>query len=523
MNNNHHDPLTQAREIWDTILHKGWGILLASVLLVAVAVVVISLLPEYYSASTTVLFDPQRLPDKYVAPTITADPAQRLNTLTQEVLSAERLQQIGQQMHLYGDSTTPAGFVNQMRKDITIDMKPNPGHDMSAFGITYTYGDPQIAAAVANRLAQSFIDWDLANRAQQAASTAAFMKDQLQAAKQLLDGEAAKIQDYKVKYSGELPEQLQSNMQTLAMLHSSLQANREALDRLEQNKAMLNTDSGNNRATQSAPSERDRLETERRALEAELASLRAQYTEQFPDVITTRERLQALNKQLSQTAPEPPSAQVSSAAARLQVIDRESERLQAERKNILQRIDKYQAKVDATPLREQEFDNLQRSFSSAQDQYEAVLDKNFHADMAMELEQQQKASRFTVDPAQVPAKPTKPNRWLLFGLILPLCSLLPTAVVIAHAEVRGTVNSERILRSVLPDGTRIVGRIPMIETPSTVRTQRRLAILSILGSAICCAAVAAFLWGGTAAHLKKNRTHHFNPANSSPNAELISR
>ena len=512
-NNNHHsDPLNQAKEIWATILRKGWSILLASVILVAFAIVVISLLPDYYSANTTVLFDPQRLPDKYVAPTVTADPAQRLTTLTQEVLSAERLRQISQQLHLYVDSgKSPAGVVDQMRKDITIDMKPNPGHDMTAFGISYVYGDPQIAAEVANRLAQSFIDWDLANRVQQAASTAAFMNDQLQEAKQLVDQEEAKVKGYKVRYAGELPEQLPANMQALAMLHSSLQANREALDRLEQEKATLNV-----------AVESDHLQTERRSLEAELATLRAQYTEQFPDVITTRERLERLNEQLSHADPGKSSPQVSS-VARLQMIERQTARLQVERQHILQGIDKYQASLDATPLREQEFSDLNRNYSNAREQYESLLDKKFQADMAMELERKQKASRFTVDQAQVPTRPTKPNRLLLFSLAIPLVGLIPAGIVVAHTEIRGTVNSERALRSLLPDSTRILGRIPVIETPSIVRKQRRLAMLSILGSIACCAAVAAFLWGGTAAQMRKNRAHQFNPANTRPRAELLLR
>jgi len=525
MNHNEHpDPLSQAREMWRTIVHQRWGILLATVLLVAVAIAVITLLPDSYSANTTVLYDPQLLPDTYVAPTITTDPAQRLNTLTQEVLSAERLRQISQQLHLYGDSNkSVGGVVDRMRKDITIDMKPNPGRDMSAFGITYVYGDPQTAAAVANRLAQSFIDWDLANREQQAANTATFMASQLQDAKQLLDTEEAKIQDYKIKYSGELPEQLQSNMQTLATLHASLQANGEALDKLEQQKAMANTAPDSSRPGTTAPSEHDRLETERRALQAELATLRAEYTEQFPDVITAKQHLDALTKQLNQTETTKSTAESSSVAVRLQIIERETARLQAERKSLVQRIDKYQAEVDATPLREQEFDTLTRNDDNAREQYEGLLDKKFHADMAMDLERQQKASRFTVDPAQVPVKPTKPNRLLLFTLAIPLCGLIPTGLVIAYAEIRGTVNSERTLRSLLPGTARIVGRIPMIETPSGVRKQRRLAMLSIVGSLLCCATLAAFLWGGNAARIRKNHAHLFNPANPSPNAELLPR
>jgi hypothetical protein len=125
-----------------------------------------------------------------------------------------------------------------------------------------------------------------------------------------------------------------------------------------------------------------------------------------------------------------------------------------------------------------------------------------------------------VDPAQVPDKPIKPNRLLLLLLALPLCAVIPVGVAIAGAEIRGTVNSERALRALLPGMARVVANIPMIETVPALRKQRRMALLSILGSLTCCAAVAAFLWGGTAARVRRNRAHIFAPSN--PAAKLLS-
>jgi len=375
-----------------------------------------------------------------------------------------------------------------------------------------------MTAAVANRLAQSFIDWDLANRQQQAANTAQFMAAQLQDAKQALDVEEGKIDEYKKQHSGELPEQLSSNVQALAGLHLALQTNGEALDRLEQEKTLLTAVPEASRATTAAPTDRDHLESERRTLQAELTQLRAQFTEQYPDVVTTKDRLAEVNKQLAGT--EPASAgQVSSAAVRLQIINRESQRLQEEQKGLLQRINRYQAHVDATAVRGQEIEFLSRNYTSAREQYEGLLDKKFHADMAMDLEHQQQAARFTVEPAPVPERPIKPNRMLLLALALPLCAIIPTGIAVTASEIRGTVNSERTLRSLLPDTARVVGNIPMIETPLGMRRQRRLAMLSILGSLTCGAFVAAFLWGGTAAHMRRNHAHQIVPAN--PTATLV--
>jgi len=520
MNNRHRpDPLDQTREFWGTVVLHRWGILLATVLLTAICVVVIALMPDVYVASTTVVFDPQQLPEKYVTQTVTSDPAQRVNTLTQEVLSPGRLQQISQEFHINGDQrASQQEIVDQMKKAITIEMKQSSDRDINSFVISYTGQDPQLVAAVANRLAQTFIDWNLANREQQAASASEFMSAQLQDAKQLMDTQEAKIRDYKLRYAGELPERLQSNMQTLTQLHTTLQANNETLDRLAQEKTLLTAAPESVKSTAGTSSERDRLEAEQRALSTELASLRSQYTEHYPDVVTTKERLESVTQQLKSTQA---AGATNTVAVRLGIIQQETERLQDEQKSLLRRIDKYQALVDATPIKGQEFEYLTRDYDSAREQYEDLADKKFHAEMARDLVRQQKSSRFTMDPAQVPQRPIKPNRLLLLALAFPFCCLIPAGISVASAEVRGTVNSERGLRSLLPESARVVGKIPMIETPSGMRKRRRLAMLSILGSLLCCVAVAAFLWGGTAAHMRRNHAHQFNP--TSPSAKLLPR
>lgn len=513
------DTLNQAREFLGTVILHRWGILLVTVLLCAISVVVIALLPDSYSASTTVLFDPQKLPEKYVAPTVTADPSQRLNTLTQEVLSAGRLEQISQELQLNPDShASPQEVVEQMRKAITIEMKQNNDREMTSFVISYTGHDPQLVAAVANRLAQSFIDWDLANREQLAVSTNAFMTTQLQDAKQKLESEETRMDDYKKKHSGALPEQLESNMQALSTLHSALQADNEALDKLGQEETMLTAVPQASHPVAGPPTDRDRLETEQRNLQSELTQLRSEYTEQYPDVVAARERLDALTKQLSKMDPGPQSLAVSTAEVRLQIIKRETERLQADQKRLMQRINQSQSQIDATALHGQEIEALSGDYNIARDQYETMLDKKFQSEMAMELERQQKTSRFTVDPAQVPNNPIKPNRLLLMALALPLCLVIPVGITVAGAELRGTVNSERALRSLLPDSTRVVANIPVIETAIGLRSRRRMAMLSILGSLLCCIAVAAFFLGGVSAHVRRNHAHRFVPSN--PSAKL---
>ena len=495
------DPVTQVKELWQLVVYQKWFVLQATVLLIAISIAVISTLPDYYVATTTVLVDPQKIPEKYVSATVTDDPTQRLNTLTQEALSATRLQQIIEQQQLYAEmrkSSSLEEIIDRFRKDITIDVKQGSERNMSAFTITYTGRSPHLAAQVANQLAAGFIETNLAVREQQATSTTEFLAAQLQDAKKTLEQQEAALGEFKMRHLGEMPEHLQANSQALANLQVSLQANVDALNRLDQEKTLLMQapEPGRTPAGAVIISERTRLEAEQDALVSQLAELRTRYVEGHPDVVQARSRLEEVRRQLRDLPPEaaPSVAATSPGGVRLQIVEREMTRLQEHQKHLLDEQNRYQAKVDAVPLREQQIADLSRDYENSKEHYQSLLDKTFGAGMAMDMERKQKAERFTIlDIARVPEKPTKPNRLALLAVALPFCFLLPAGMVVATDKVKGTLNTERDLGSMLENDASIIGQIPLIKTPSQLRREWRNAAFSIAGSLACCVAIIVFL------------------------------
>ena len=101
----------------------------SSLAILTAGIVGTSLLPNVYSATTTVLVDPQKIPERYVASTITADPNARMNTLTQQVLSASRLQEIIDKNNLYPGMRKKASreeVLDYMRSKTKIEIKSSP-------------------------------------------------------------------------------------------------------------------------------------------------------------------------------------------------------------------------------------------------------------------------------------------------------------------------------------------------------------------------------------------------------------
>src|ERR1700741_5470152 len=101
--NNLQQPLAKAFEYWRLIVRHKWQMLIGMCACMLAFTIGIKKLPNEYEATTTILVDPQQVPEQYVRPAVTVDPNERLNTLTQEVLSRTRLQEIMNKFNLYSN------------------------------------------------------------------------------------------------------------------------------------------------------------------------------------------------------------------------------------------------------------------------------------------------------------------------------------------------------------------------------------------------------------------------------------
>jgi len=141
--------------------------------------------------------------------------------------------------------------VAKMRKDISVNIVSDFGgntQDLQAFRIAYSGRDPRLVAQVATELATQFIDENLKAREQEATGTTDFLQSQLQATRKALEGQEAKLRDFRMKHIGEMPEQENSDLQILGQLRSQLQLEGEGLARAEQQKSYLQS-----MMTQTAP------------------------------------------------------------------------------------------------------------------------------------------------------------------------------------------------------------------------------------------------------------------------------
>lgn len=488
----------QIREYAGLLQSKIWTIGVVTLAITLIAIVAIAFLPDQYRATTTILVDPQQIPDRYVTSTVTSDPAERLNTITQQVLSSSRLSQIIDSLNLYPEmkARSREDVVENMRRHITLQVKQGSSQGLSSFTITYESGSPLLAATVANQLAASFIDWNLKNRAQLAEDTTNFMSAQLAEAKQNLQSQEQKLSDFKMQHLGQMPEQVQANLQTVQRLQGTLQTNSDALNRLEQEKQLLSRlpEATNTPAVQMT--DRQRLEAELRQVRSQVWDLKKKYTDSHPDVVAAEARLQQVQEQLKGLPPDPPATKDSSTAAvRIDLIEKEEARLTKENRDIQSQIGIYQGRVDSVPLREQELSSLTRDYEISKEQYRSLLEKTYSAEMATDLEKRQQGERFTIlDPARAPEHPFKPNRLSLMYASLAGAFFFAIALVIVQDNISGAIKAERELKDLLPKSVILLGSIPSIEVASDRKRKMRHRMVAVTVSLLGCFAVAVILW-----------------------------
>jgi len=441
------------------------------------------ILPPTYRSTTLILVAQPTMPKDYVTPNVNDDLQERLQSITQQILSRTRLLQIVDQVKLYGGSQiTPDEKVDQMRKDITIELVHDAHNDrITAFNVSYSARDPHVAQQVTSALTNLFINENVEVRQQQSEDTTQFLESQLETARSTLSEQEEKIREFKGQHVGEMPAQQASNLQILSGLQSQLQSAEDALTTAKQQRIYLETLIDQYRSLQGTPTSTGgppeglpAIDKELERLKAQLTDLSTRYTDRHPDLRKLREQIAKTEKTRDQIIadlknkkadanPKDGAAAVREAAefspgspmAQLQG------QLQANQNEIANReraiaglktnIGEYQARLNQEPVREQQLADLTRGYDQSKANYDELLKKKNQSQMATSMERLQQGERFTIlDPPSLPLKPDFPNRLKFCGIGLAVGLMLGVALAGGLELLDGRLHSEKEIKDLVP-------------------------------------------------------------------------
>src|SRR5205823_14773931 len=136
-----------------------------------------------------ILVEQPSVPQQFVASNVAGDLQQRLQTITQQILSRTRLLRIIDNLNLYPEEQKrfkQDDLVELMRKDIEIELVRDQQNELTSFNIYYSSRSPSVAQRVTSELSNLFISENLEARQQQSQNTTEFLASRLEEARKTL-------------------------------------------------------------------------------------------------------------------------------------------------------------------------------------------------------------------------------------------------------------------------------------------------------------------------------------------------
>ena len=410
---------------------KWWSIVPIAASVVVGAALVQFLSKEYRSSSTLGVDAPSVSPN-FVNQQPTLDNQERMRQITQQLMSPPILARVAKEEGLERGSSVEMA-VNRLRQKVDIGVPEpvaltNEPRRFDAFIVSYTDSDPDRAQRVTSRLATVFVDENSKSRAARAEDTSAFIASQVQASQARLADLEGRLRHAKESHMGQLPEQTQANLQTLSGLRQQLEATATALRGEQDRLSMIERQiEGMKQGSADAPIAPTAgagpgagLSPDLRilALQRALAEKREMYTDKHPEVLQLQEELATARKEAAAEKQKP----VSDRMAQLQVdpgyrqllTDREMARLrvrelQRAEADARHQIGVYQARVEQTPMVEQQLASVQRDYDLEKAQYSDLSGRFHAATIAENVARNRRGEQFTIlYAASHPTDPVRP-------------------------------------------------------------------------------------------------------------------
>jgi protein tyrosine kinase modulator len=484
----------------DVWRRRKWIGLITAAAIIAATVSAVRALPNLYRATATVLVERQQVSETFVRPSVTAELETRIQTIHQRVMSRERLSEIITKLDLYPEAHQGApmeALVQRLRRESQLGLKgvaeQSTGRTATiAFTLSYTGGDPEIVARVANTLASSYAGENSRTRERQASRTTEFLRAQLETAKRELDQQEQRTNGFKLQHSGEL-QQVEVNLTALDRLNTQLRMNQESQQRVAERRerAELEAAEAQSGVATAAQVAADPRVAQLLKLRQELNELRSRFSDQYPEVIQKRTEIASLEAEMRRSGVGADGRPVVTASAadpakRVQRqtvadVDRELRALKDEEASLKRLVASYESRVENAPRRAQEFQQLSRDSDSIKERYQTLLKQSEEARLAENLEEGQNTEQFRLlDPAIPPTAPIAPNRTTLMLMGFAAALALGLGSMLAAEKLDTTFHSADDLRGFID--APILATIRRIPTKRSTRRHRLRVALAIVGA-----------------------------------------
>lgn len=431
------------RDYLGVVRRHSFYVLATFVLVLITSVVVAIVIPPVYQSVGTIMIESQQIPTDFVKDSVNSFADERIEVVKQRVMTRENLIKIIDKYQLFADkrSSKSLSDIVDLTKEaigvtlISADVSQGQGRKSTiAFQISFDYKSPDVAHNVASELVTLFLAENIKSRTQRATETTGFLEKEAARQKEELEKIELKVADYKRQHANALPENADMHMSILQRDEQALRETERDIKTADEELRYLDIELTSAKAgvglaakpADSAQPVKNPAE-ELESLKAEYTRLSATYNEEHPTLRALKRKIDKLEASLpattsadnkSQAAPlgskdlivAKVQAQIDSAKSRRESLIQQQQSLRAS-------LAQMESSVSQTPQVQLGLTSLLRDYDSAKAKYTEMLSKVDTAKVSENLEQENKAERFTVlEPPAFPERPTKPNRKKIIGI-----------------------------------------------------------------------------------------------------------
>ena len=279
-----------------------------------IALLIALLWPPTYRSMATILIEQQEIPQELVRSVITTYADQRVQVISQRVMTTQNLLALIDRYNLYPDARQRMpreALIGKMRDDISMKMisanviDPRSGQPKQAtiaFSVSYDSRSPDLAWKVASELSSLYLNENLTSRSQRSQQAAAFFSEEA-ARQQARIGELDKnLAEFKKNHHDELPELAQINVQTAERTELDMRDAENHIASLDSQRVLLQAQlaqiSPNSQVYNDSGQRVFGAEDRLKSLKSQLASLKGRYGPDHPDVISTEHEIEGLQKEV---------------------------------------------------------------------------------------------------------------------------------------------------------------------------------------------------------------------------------
>jgi polysaccharide chain length determinant protein (PEP-CTERM system associated) len=519
------NPGEYARIIWK----RKWLIILPTIAIATAIALVVLRLPDVYESTTLIVVKPATIAAPTL-PTVSEDALTRqLNNINQVVTSRSSLQPLIERYGLYQQERLRREpmeeIIENMRKDIHVEVNTSRNDITNGFNITYRGRDPKSTQAVTSELATKFVNAQTEASANSSKQTITFFQNQLEQVKQQLDDIDKRRLEYMQKNVNNLPSQVQSLIGQLAGLREQQKALITEVGRLRDSRTALSTQL--NALEQQFEIDKQEVEDVRTdikstlaygqliqrkvALEAEIQNMKTTLREANPDVkakqaeldstVREMERMvsdaQAKNEEIKRRIASRPDARIIGLKSDIQRIEGEIKRQEELLAQSEMQITDVNQRINSVPPAEVALESLNREYQTQKANYDALLKKSQDAELIANVNiNAQNETIQVVDPANLPERPVAPKRPLLMALGLGV-GLAVGLFLAAAFEVPRLLTIQTTDDAEHYTGLPVLVSVPELLTPQEARRvpmRRRLALAAgIVATIVSIPALALLL------------------------------